>query len=283
MISCAPATSLPSKSPTSLAGPNFNTLVFQILSPQAGWLLGKRSPAPVVETYCSLPIQILANSHPPPEALGVGALRITAPSPRAAPFIPVPLGGHRTEPFSGHQGMCVLGWGWGTVACDCPSQGCAGLRPGPVSTVDFSTPVPSSDPAPGPEAASPAKASEPLGGSSDRKCSFSLTPPAVLSECLAHLSFLQGLPTPDALSQGDWLTGGGETRSQPPPPVCWGHKANADRIQGGLWQGGRGTGAVQPPSPQGCTGRPPRAVLHIHTSTPACPRSSLQAWVCSRT
>lgn len=67
----------PSESPTAPAGPSFNT-VFQILSPQAGWLLGKRSPAPVVRTYCSLPAQTSANSyHPPqPDALRVGASRL---------------------------------------------------------------------------------------------------------------------------------------------------------------------------------------------------------------
>lgn len=42
-------------------------------------------------------------------------------------------------------------------------------------------------------------------------------PPAVLSERLAHLSFLQDLPIPDALSRGGWLAGGGETPTQPLP------------------------------------------------------------------
>lgn len=39
-----------------------------------------------------------------------------------------------------------------------------------------------------------------------------------LSECLAHLSFLQDLPIPDAFSPGSWLTGGGEKQPQPLPP-----------------------------------------------------------------
>lgn len=158
------------------------------------------------------------------------------------------------------------------MACYSPSQDCVGLHCGLLDSNALLRPSPQPW-----SPASPAKANHlvvPQTGS---------TAPAVAStECLAHLSFLQDLPNPDALSQGGWLTGGGENQPQPPPPVCWGHKASADRIQGRLWQGVQGAKACAASTTLRVNLEAPMS-LHIHTSTPACPRTSLQAGVCSRT
>lgn len=139
------------------------------------------------------------------------------------------------------------------MACYSPSQDCAGLHCGLLDSNALLRPSPQPW-----IPASPAKANHlvvPQTGSAA---------PAVLAECLAHLSFLQDLPNPDALSQGGWLTGGGENQSQTPPPVCWGHKASADRIQGRLWQGGRGA--------KGCAGSTTlRVNLEAPMSSPAYP------------
>lgn len=60
------------------------TPAFPVLSPQAAWLLGKRSPAPVVRTYCSLPAEASASSPPPPPRCtggGGGGTRTDIASP----------------------------------------------------------------------------------------------------------------------------------------------------------------------------------------------------------
>lgn len=70
-----------------------------------------------------------------------------------------------------------------------------------------------------------------------------LTPPVVLSERLAHLSLLQGLPIPDALSQGGWLTGGGEKQAQPPPQSAGGTKLGLTEFKAGSGREVEGYGA----------------------------------------
>lgn len=94
--------------------PKFPFNVFQILSPQGGWLLGKCRPAPVVRTYCSLPAKTSANfqTPPPPRQLrgsrggGTKNDNMSPILPDLPSLFPSPMGGRTPGLFLGP-------WGWG--------------------------------------------------------------------------------------------------------------------------------------------------------------------------